>query len=395
MRYSIVFTAGLAAFVSAKGIDFASIEALPPPAVTGPPVTARFDFVKIDPSSVSSSGAAAATAVTSAAATTSLAVQNKREALVNWEKPCATDACSATKAGWGWGWDKSSSSSHRVAAPTTTPPCAIQPDGYGPKVQPDTPEAFEKYEQFAREANDARTPLGYVNTFKNYNASVSGTTYLGLSTYTSYDVAKCGEHCNSTSLCTGFNIFVERDPSVDPSANCSNPASITNYKCTLWGSSADEKMATNHGQSRDGFKVVIAGSNGYHRPTPPPVCPGWGPPVPCGGGTKAHSHPKSSIGEHFFPGPFNPAYCSAFAAEQNKKNADKISSWKPKRRNSVNPYKCTFFNAYILKKNGQPLGTYCSLFTKSYPGSAAKYNPGKQGQNWWDIESSWSYDLEK
>jgi hypothetical protein len=441
MRYSIIFAAGLASIVAAApaalqgGLDFASIEAAPLPSVTGPPATATSDIVSIDPTSVSSVGAAAATAETSAAATTSLPAKDKRDP--HWV-PCTTDSCSVTKPSWddgwgwgssastkahstskgwddgwnnGWGWGSSSSTkahtstkahssskataSPTVAPPYTTPevskPCATQPDGYGPKVQPDTPEAFANYEEFQRESLSAITPLGYESTFKDLNASVSGVTYLGLTTYTSYDVGKCGAQCDSTKLCTGFNIYVERDPSVNPHLNCSNPASITNYKCTLWGSSVEQSMATNYGQYREGFHVVIAGSNGYTKPAPPPKCHGWAPPQKCGDGKKAHSHPQSSIGEHFFPGPFNPDYCSAFAAEQNKKNEHKINSWKPTLTNSNNPYKCTFFNAYMLKKLGQPMGTYCSLFTQHYPGEAATYTPEKHG---WDIESSWTYTLE-
>jgi hypothetical protein len=419
MRHSIAFAAGLASIVAAapaalQGLDFASIDAVPMPTVTGPPATATSDIVTIDPTSVSSSGAAAATGVTSAAATTSLPAKNKRDP--HWI-PCTSDDCAATKPvwddGWGYGYGSSSTKTYHsstvtyysysskstasstVAPPATTPyvskPCATQPDGYGPKVQPDTDEAFSAYPEFKHEALTAITPLGYSNTFKNLNASVSGVTYLGLTTYTNYDVGKCGAQCDSTKLCTGFNIYVERDPSVNPSYNCSNPASITNYKCTLWGSSVEQSMATNYGQYRDGFHVVIAGSNGYSKPAPPPVCHGWTPPKKCGDGKKAHHHPKSSIGEHFFPGPYNPDYCSAFAKEQNKKNHEKISSWIPTLLNSVNPFKCTFFNAYMLKKNGQPMGTYCSLFTQHYPGDAATYTPEKKE---WDIESSWTYELE-
>ncbi|KAA8564047.1 hypothetical protein EYC84_012039 [Monilinia fructicola] len=175
-----------------------------------------------------------------------------------------------------------------------------------------------------------------------------------------YDVAQCGALCDKTDLCTGFNIYVERDPSVNPSDSCSNPASITNYKCTLWGSGVDSSSATNNGQWRDGFQVVITGSNGYEKEVTPPAQPGWQPPQQCGGGTKGHSHPSTCLGQSFFPGPYNPALCAGYAVAQNKKNLSLVSSWMQAIYKMTNyaPYQCKFFNSYMLEKNGKPMGTY-------------------------------------
>merc|ERR1712225_206163 len=80
----------------------------------------------------------------------------------------------------------------------------------------------------------------------------------------SYDVAACGQQCTSMSGCNSFNIYFERDPQYDPSvAGCSNPSSTTNIKCVFWGGAVTAANANNFGQMRDGFNVVIAGSNGY------------------------------------------------------------------------------------------------------------------------------------
>lgn len=65
--------------------------------------------------------------------------------------------------------------------------------------------------------------------------------------------------------------FAERDPTVNPSTNqstaptvwgrdCPNPPSMTSFKCTLWGSSIDSDDATNQGQYREEFDVVITAS---------------------------------------------------------------------------------------------------------------------------------------
>jgi len=55
----------------------------------------------------------------------------------------------------------------------------------------------------------------------------------------------------------------ERDPSVDPTASCTNPASATVIKCVYYGGPVTAASATNVGQWRYDFHVVIAGSNGY------------------------------------------------------------------------------------------------------------------------------------
>jgi hypothetical protein len=62
-------------------------------------------------------------------------------------------------------------------------------------------------------------------------------------------------------LLTPFTVF-ERDPSVVPADSCANPASTTVIKCVLWGSPITAETAVNTGQWRNGFQVVIAGSNG-------------------------------------------------------------------------------------------------------------------------------------
>ena len=58
-----------------------------------------------------------------------------------------------------------------------------------------------------------------------------------------------------------------------------------------------------------------------------------------------------------------------------------------------NPLKCDFFNAYMLKKNGKALGTYCGLYAQQYVVCEATYSPGRQGSDYWSIESSWSFSI--
>ncbi|KAK6206887.1 hypothetical protein QIS74_13375 [Colletotrichum tabaci] len=271
-------------------------------------------------------------------------------------------------------------------------PCAVQPDGNGPHVQPDTVDAFLAYQEFHQDAQNAKTPAGYASTFKDLDASVNANSYLGLYTLKSYDVAQCASLCDSTKLCTGINIYVERDPSINPAGcTCSNPPSISNYKCTLWGSGVEQAAATNTGEGRNGFQVVIAGSNGYEKTntTTPATPSGWTNPQNCS--SVVHSHPSTCMGQNFFPGPFDASVCASYAASQNALNSKSLGIWSWASWFGYSPLRCNFFNAFMVKENGVAKGTYCSLFTQQYAPSAATYKPEFSAGITWGIESSWSF----
>lgn len=92
---------------------------------------------------------------------------------------------------------------------------------------------------------------------------MTASNYMGLYTFRSYDTLGCASKCDQASGCEAFNMYIERDPTLDSNqTNCPNPPSTTNYKCTLWGVPLSQEEATNVGQYRDSFHVVIAGSNG-------------------------------------------------------------------------------------------------------------------------------------
>ncbi|KAK3634805.1 hypothetical protein LTR56_015086 [Elasticomyces elasticus] len=277
-------------------------------------------------------------------------------------------------------------------------PCAPQPDGYGPQVKPDTIAAFQAYPEFQKDALNAVTPSGYDQVFKNLNASTSANSYITFMTLESYGVSECASYCDNTDLCTAFNIYIERDPGINPTRNgdssnstgeyCPNPTSITNYKCSLWGSSIDNSSATNAGGWREDFQVVIVGSNGYDKTnnTTPPSMPGYEAPSPCDGAISAGG--SYWLGSKFFPGPFNPSVCSAYAQAQvstNKKaaQASGATSYVP----------CNQFNAYMVKKNQIAQGTYCSLFNTVLSNKWAGFTGGWQGKNFFGVESSYTYAL--
>ena len=118
---------------------------------------------------------------------------------------------------------------------------------------------------FQDAANGATTPAGYASAFQNGNASINAPKYMGSTALKSYDLAQCAAICDKSDGCNAFNVFFERAPSMTPDAkNCPNPPSTTYIKCSLWGNAVSVQQATNSGQWRDNFQVVITGSNGRY-----------------------------------------------------------------------------------------------------------------------------------
>jgi len=252
-------------------------------------------------------------------------------------------------------------------------------------------DAFEANPVLHQLATSAVSATGYTQTFKDLNASVNANSYMGLYTLTSYDVQGCAAHCDDTTLCTGFNVYIERDPAWNPDqCSCTNPSSIANFKCTIWGSGVQAAAATNYGQSRDDFEVVIVGSNGYEKTntTTPATPSGWTNPQNC---SAVHDHPRTCIGETLFKGVFDVSLCATYATAQNAKNVKSGILSKFLSLLGYNPGKCNFFNAFMLTENGKASGTYCKLFAEQYKPSVATSIPGWSGGSYWGVESSWSF----
>ena len=85
---------------------------------------------------------------------------------------------------------------------------------------------------------------------------------MGYSTVDTFDTELCATKCDEKEGCLGFNIYVERDPSLNPGPECRNPDTVTNIKRSFWGGPVYTDTATNTGQWREQFEVAIAGSNG-------------------------------------------------------------------------------------------------------------------------------------
>lgn len=236
----------------------------------------------------------------------------------------------------------------------------------------------------------ASTPSGYKQSFVNKAGSSQQIGYLTYKTYDTYDVDGCAAACNSEKYCRGFNIFFERDPSLEPGPNCPNPASTTNIKCSLYGYPVADKAATNEGQWREQFHVVIAGSNGYSKldkalptvndfksPTSLPATIN----APLDNGYDTYNGMRL-----FNDNPYDPALCAAACQAQtdyDKAHPDSEGKYKP----------CNFFTSYILTKNEVPLGTYCALYTRTWDSSYATNTGYYYGDDEYKVINAASYEI--
>lgn len=272
--------------------------------------------------------------------------------------------------------------------------CAPQPTGVAAYAvgSPDTASAFAAAASFSSIASAASTPSGYSNTFVNLNASNSAYGYLGYTTLSTYDTNSCATKCNAINGCMSFNLYFERDPSVDPGSGCTDPASVTMIKCVFWGGPVSSSNANNYGQYRNQFQIVIAGSNGY---TNNSLIVPAGYASPTYVGNAAINAPYDAQGYDtymgmtiFNSGPFNASLCAAFCDAQSAYNLAHPAS------DGTPPKVCRFFNTYLLYVNttAHMEGQYCSLYTEAWDASTYGNNVGQwRGNDHYMVEYSYTY----
>ena len=175
--------------------------------------------------------------------------------------------------------------------------------------------------------------------------------------------------------------------------SCPNPPSTTNFKCTLWGAPVSQAEATNQGQWRDSFQVVITGSNGYNKDSPPPPINGFTGPQELGGAINApldkNGH-NTYMGYQFFPFSqsqgYDPSTCAQACNVQTAYNS--------RHPNTDGSYQtCVFFNAYVLSENSVPQGLYCSLYNETWAPSYATNYGQYRGNDRYTVSRSYSYTL--
>ncbi|GAB7343586.1 hypothetical protein MBLNU457_1588t1 [Dothideomycetes sp. NU457] len=266
--------------------------------------------------------------------------------------------------------------------------CEPQPTGALPPALPDNVDTFMNNPYYSAAAYGAVTPTGYTNTFTNLDASNNAYMYMGYTTLESYDVQGCSAKCDAIDGCEAFNIYFERDPTVDPDqTSCPNPPSTINIKCVFWGGPVSASNANNYGQWRASFQVAIAGSNGYVNnsiATPE----GYTTPTPLG--NAAINAPLDCNGDNTYMGyklfqnqPFDIALCAAACSAQTQYNL----AHPPQ---DGQPMTCQFFNTYILLKNGENVGQYCSLYNETWAPSYATNYGQYRGSDHYTIDHSYS-----
>lgn len=262
--------------------------------------------------------------------------------------------------------------------------CSAQALGQGPLTSPDTAAAFLSNTVYNDTANAAAIPAGYSLAFGPNQGATSAASYITYYTLNSFDPYACQQKCDAISTCYSYNLFMERDPTKDAGVGCENPASTTNIKCSLWGSHIDQTTATNAGQWRDQFQVVISGSMGYNKLAPPPSVDNFAAPVGLGGAINCPDN--SYMGYKYYPGAYNPAQCTNACLSQTAYNQKH-----PKSDGTYNT--CTFVNSYVLSKNGAPQGTYCSMYTSVW-GEQYATNVGQyRGSDRYTVGQSYGWSL--
>ncbi|KAI5212560.1 hypothetical protein E4T38_00598 [Aureobasidium subglaciale] len=302
--------------------------------------------------------------------------------------------------------------SKRAAASPTT--CASQPAGassaptYAADV--DNVSNFRANTYYSSVAAAAPTPTGYTQSFQAQTASNNAFGYMGFDTFDDYDVNTCATRCNVKYGCVSFNIYFERDPSVNPDdSSCSDPRSVTMIKCVYWGGQVTQENAQNTGQPRGKFIVAIAGSNGYVS-TQISTPAGYQIGVPYGKFainapydaqgyntvseqdwlSKTPADSRQYMGAKIFTGTWDVSQCSNYCDAQTKYNL----ATAPK---DGTPAKvCKFFNTYLLQAklaNGTivPQGQYCSLYTEAWPIKYAVNGGQWRGQDQYTVDYSFGY----
>ncbi|KAL1615439.1 hypothetical protein SLS56_011814 [Neofusicoccum ribis] len=241
---------------------------------------------------------------------------------------------------------------------------------------------FKSNSLIASAALNAPEPTGYFSAFKNKAAANSAYMYMGYTMVKSYDILGCANRCTTMAGCVAFNIYFERDPSVEPGSGCSNPKPIVNIKCSFWGSALDESTANNEVQWRDQFQVGIAGSNAYTSTKIGGPLDGWTEPANLGNAVmnaplRDCANTWTYMGYKLLQnGGYDVHNCQAACNAQNDYNTAHPPS------SGITPL-CAAFGSYLMKvtyKNGttKDLGQMCTFYTsgwdKQYAVNTAAYD---------------------
>jgi hypothetical protein len=219
-------------------------------------------------------------------------------------------------------------------------------------------------------------PKDYTLAFVNLQGATQGRGYLTYKTLTAYDPSACTAACDKLRDCVFANIYYEKDPDKN-----NNPIDV--IKCSLYSMFQTSATATNKGQWRGKFQVLVTGSNGYVRVSMStritvliharynkaavPVAPAGYALESLPAAVNAPILDKQGQGRLIQPvylDIYSPALCAAAC--------DKQTQWDKSQAPGSCDYKtCVYANLYILNKGGAPQTVVCALYTETTDASAA------------------------
>ncbi|KAH0037596.1 hypothetical protein KCU78_g1652, partial [Aureobasidium melanogenum] len=226
-------------------------------------------------------------------------------------------------------------------------------------------------------------PAGYSTSFTTQLAGLFAPNYLGYQQLSSYDTKACSGLCNARSDCNAFNIYFQRTPTFIPDDSCPNPTAGTSITCALYGSAVNASQASNIGQYRNDFMVVIQGSNSYNlNPVPASVSSFQGPTA-----LDAVAYSSNIYLSQGYFSTYDVSQCSSLCTTytaNNKTQNAKSSTYTP----------CNYFNVFNLTLNGQTQMMGCYLFSTSNASSYDTYRTAQDPSGTtYNLTNSYGYAL--
>ncbi|KAG9672405.1 hypothetical protein KCU99_g6933, partial [Aureobasidium melanogenum] len=202
-------------------------------------------------------------------------------------------------------------------------------------------------------------PSGYTPAFVNLQGSTQANGYLTYKTLSTYDPQQCTSACDKISSCQFANIYYEKDPD-----NKNNPVDV--IKCALYSMPQTNCTATNKGQWRGSFHVLVTGSNGYNKAAAPKAPAGYSlQTLPAAVNAPVYD----DVGQWRF---IQPVYLNSYDPLLCAAACDKQTAWdKSQATDDCNYKTCVYANMYILSQDGVPKTVVCALYTEGVDSSHA------------------------
>ncbi|KAF4550538.1 Hypothetical protein D9617_17g048070 [Elsinoe fawcettii] len=277
-----------------------------------------------------------------------------------------------------------------AAAAATSSACQPQQNLYQYTPSDNSPKGFIADTNLAGIGLAAVPPAGYSRTFSNQFGSMIASNYITYYQLSAYDPVACSALCEKTPGCQSINIYFERQPIIDPGASCPNPTAGVNVRCALWGSQLTAAQATNVGQWRQQFMVVIQSSAGYVKNSAPAAVSGFTGPVALAGAVNVNTINGNNVllASNYVSGTYNVSVCAAQCTALTASNkAAAVAS------GALSYGACNYFNAFSVQSNGTQYGYYCGLYTDAAVASYPQVYTSTYNSVTYDLTNSYGYAL--